>query len=114
MEFDDLLQCENYCDILIKIIKEEGKYEFTMLGVQEIIILLILPILFFILSSRKLPELARSLGRARKDFDDGFEEDSVRIRKISQNLGIPIEGKSDEQLLKELEAMGKISIDSEP
>ena len=45
---------------------------------------------------------------------DYLQEDSVRIRKISQNLGIPIEGKSDEQLLKELEAMGKISIDSEP
>jgi|TARA_B100000315_G_scaffold252614_1_gene289735 TatA/E family protein of Tat protein translocase len=83
-----------------------------MLGYQELTVLLI--ILLFILGSRKLPELARSLGKARKDFDDGSEEDSVRIRKISQNLGIPIEGKSDEQLLKELEAMGKISIDSEP
>ena len=83
-----------------------------MIGYQELLILLLIP--FLILWGKKLPELARSLGRAKKEFDEGEVEDSPRIRKIAQNLGISIEGKTDEQLLREIEAMGKISIDSEP
>jgi sec-independent protein translocase protein TatA len=83
-----------------------------MIGSQELLILLL--ILFLIFGGKKLPELARSLGRAKKEFDEGATEDSARIRKIAHNLGIPTEGKTDEQLLREIEAMGRISIDSEP
>jgi sec-independent protein translocase protein TatA len=83
-----------------------------MIGFQELFLLLLILLLIF--GGRKLPELARSLGRAKKEFEEGAIEDSVRIRKIAQNLGIPTEGKTDEQLLREIEALGKISIESEP
>ena len=83
-----------------------------MIGSQELVILLL--ILFLIFGGKKLPELARSLGRAKKEFEKGEEEDSIRIRRIARNLGISTEGKTDEQLLREIEALGKISIESEP
>ncbi|MDI6655531.1 MAG: twin-arginine translocase TatA/TatE family subunit [Candidatus Hydrothermarchaeota archaeon] len=83
-----------------------------MIGFQELFLLLLILLLIF--GGRKLPELARSLGRAKKEFGEGAIEDSIRIRKIAQNLGIPTEGKTDEQLLREIEALGKISIESGP
>jgi sec-independent protein translocase protein TatA len=83
-----------------------------MIGSQELIILLL--ILFLIFGGKKLPELARSLGRAKKEFEKGESEDSIRIRRIARNLGISTEGKTDEQLLREIEALGRISIESEP
>lgn len=83
-----------------------------MIGSQELLLLLL--ILFLIFGGKKLPELARSLGKAKKEFEKGKAEDSARIRKIARNLGIPTEGKTDEQLLREIEAMGRISIESEP
>lgn len=83
-----------------------------MIGSQELLLLLLIFILIF--GGKKLPELARSIGRAKKEFERGQKEDSIRIRRIARNLGISTEGKSDEQLLREIEAMGKISIESEP
>lgn len=83
-----------------------------MIGSQELLILLLILILIF--GGRKLPGLARSLGRAKKEFEKGTTEDSARIRSIAANLGIPVEGKTDEELLREIEAKGRISIDSEP
>ncbi len=43
------------------------------LGGQELLVVLLILLLLF--GSSKLPELARSLGRARKEFKKGLEEE---------------------------------------
>lgn len=87
-------------------------------------IILILVIIVFLFGSEKLPELARSLGRARMEFDRGrrmfMEEmkkaapyesgdeqpsrpaDDQRVRsrveRAAEELGIDTAGKSEEEL----------------
>ncbi len=43
------------------------------LGGQELLVILLIVLLLF--GSSKLPELARSLGKARKEFKKGLEEE---------------------------------------
>ena len=44
------------------------------LGGPELLIVLVVVLLIF--GSKKVPELARSLGRAQKEFKDGMKEES--------------------------------------
>jgi sec-independent protein translocase protein TatA len=44
------------------------------LGGPEMLIVLVVVLLIF--GSKKVPELARSLGRAQKEFKDGLKEDT--------------------------------------
>ncbi|MCZ7382926.1 MAG: twin-arginine translocase TatA/TatE family subunit [Candidatus Methanoperedens sp.] len=91
------------------------------IGTQEILLILVIIIIFF--GASKIPELARSLGKASgefkkakqetelelKDFEKSIreskspEDKSSRIRTMAKDLGIAIEGKSDEQLLDEIQ-----------
>jgi len=88
---------------------------------QEIILIFIVIILLF--GANKIPELARSLGKATGEFKKGKHEieaelsevgkpvkesksqenTSSKIRKMAQDLSIGTEGKSDEQLLDEIQ-----------
>ena len=44
------------------------------LGGPELLIVLVVVLLIF--GSKKVPELARSLGRAQKEFKDGMKDDA--------------------------------------
>jgi len=44
------------------------------LGGPELLIVLVVVLLIF--GSKKVPELARSLGRAQKEFKDGLKDDT--------------------------------------
>jgi sec-independent protein translocase protein TatA len=48
---------------------------FQTIGLPEI--LLVLAVLLFLFGARKLPELARSLGRSTKEFKQGMRDGSV-------------------------------------
>ncbi len=85
--------------------------------------LVILLIAFFLFGANKLPELARSLGRAKAEFRKAEREAELelieferrlregkmtssekreKLEKIARDLGINPEGKSDEELLEEI------------
>lgn len=93
----------------------------------EWIVLLVAIIIIFAFGGKKLPELARSLGRAKGEFERGkreldkelkelAEEDKRReetqkedsaktesdIIKAAKNLDIDTEGKTEEELKKEI------------
>jgi sec-independent protein translocase protein TatA len=90
-------------------------------GPQEILLLFVAILLLF--GATKLPELARSLGQSMGEFKVGQVEaekkyeamknqpaqqtaDDIaftRAQRMAKNLGIDIKGKSDEQLLTEIE-----------
>ena len=90
----------------------------------EWIILLVAIIFIFIVGGAKLPELARSLGRAKGEFERGKmdiereireekakdaqkeeeakKKDEKDVKKAAKELGIETEGKSEEELKKEI------------
>ncbi len=85
-----------------------------MLGTQELLLIGIAVLLLF--GANKIPELARSLGRASGEFRKAKEEterqladvekaikdDETKIKQIAKELGIDSEGKSDSELLEEI------------
>ena len=90
-----------------------------MLGTPEIIVIVLVVIVLF--GASKIPELARSLGKATGEFKKGKQEidnelseivqpgkeirspEKSKIIKMAQDLGIATEGKTDEQLLDEIQ-----------
>ena len=72
-------------------------------GPEVLIVALIIMVLF---GAKKLPELARSLGRSKGEFEKGkadFKPESgsksrVELEKAAKELGIDTEGKTDEEL----------------
>lgn len=92
-----------------------------MIGTTEIILIVLVVIILF--GASKIPELAKSLGKATGEFKKAQreselelkdveislkeskspEEKSSKIKKMALDLGIAIEGKSDEQLLDEIQ-----------
>jgi sec-independent protein translocase protein TatA len=92
-----------------------------MLGSQEI--LLILLAVVFLFGASKLPDLARSMGRSMGEFKRGQIEIEnelhsarsmavaapdtdlalTRVQRMAGNLGIDTTGKTEEQLLAEID-----------
>lgn len=92
-----------------------------MFSPEDLVLILAVAMLLF--GSSKIPELARSLGKATgefkkgqretdlelKDFEKSIKEskspsdNSSKIRTMAKDLGIATEGKSDEQLLDEIQ-----------
>jgi len=92
--------------------------EMQILGTQELILIIVVVLLLF--GASKIPELARNLGRGvaefkkaqkeaemelrdlEKDLKASKEEKRKKLEKIAKDLGINPEGKSDEELLEEI------------
>ncbi len=91
-----------------------------MLGPEDFI--LILAVAMFLFGADKLPELARSLGSSMGEFKKAQRESELnlgqfeksikeppvtrtqsKIPEIAEKLGIDAEGKTDEQLLDEIQ-----------
>ncbi len=89
-------------------------------GAMEIALIVVAIIILF--GASKIPELARSLGKATGEFKKGQkeiereltnveksikespeEDKSSKIKQMARDLGISIEGKTDEQLLEEIQ-----------
>lgn len=81
-------------------------------GPQEMILIFLIIILLF--GAAKLPELARSMGKSMGEFKKAQKEselilkdlDNPQLSKVQQtakNLGISIEGKTDDELMEEIE-----------
>jgi len=90
------------------------------IGTPEVILIVLVVLLLF--GANKIPEFARSLGKATGEFKKGkqetelevkevekslkenrSDEKSPKIRQMAHDLGIATDGKSDEQLLDEIQ-----------
>jgi sec-independent protein translocase protein TatA len=91
------------------------------MGGQEILLVFVVIVLLF--GATKLPELARSMGRSMGEFKRGqyevekelqsvkasaatpnLEVAMTRTQRMAKNLGIEITGKTDDQLLVEIDS----------
>ncbi len=92
-----------------------------MFSAEDLVLILFVALLLF--GSSKIPELARSLGKATGEFKKGqreielemkdfeksikesksSEDKSSKIQAMAKDLGVQTEGKSDEQLLDEIQ-----------
>ncbi len=85
-----------------------------MIGTQELILILIVAI--FIFGPDKLPELARSLGKATGEFKKAqiqteselkqiakpLEDKDEKIHDLAIEMGLDVRNKSNEQLIEEI------------
>ena len=87
-------------------------------GSEWIILIVVVVVLIF--GAGKIPQLAKSIGRARGEFEKGKFEGEEEVRKARESskktevtereklenaakaLGLNVEGKSDEELREEL------------
>lgn len=80
---------------------------FQTLGAGEIIFLVLL--FFLLFGAHKIPEIARAVGRAQREFQrarDEIETDAraaapsedERVRKAARDLGLPVDGRSTQEL----------------
>lgn len=97
----------------------EVLFPLAILGLQgaEWIVVVLLIVLLF--GAAKIPELARSLGRAKGEFEKGSREqrtaeseergtleakEEARVRKAAAELGIPTEGRALSDIKADLRA----------
>jgi sec-independent protein translocase protein TatA len=85
-------------------------------------LLLIVVVIIILFGAAKIPELARSLGKATGEFKKGqkeierelteaersiketpVENRPIKIKQMARDLGILTEGKTDDQLLEEIQ-----------
>lgn len=85
-----------------------------MIGTQELILILI--VVLFIFGPSKLPELARSLGKAAGEFKRAQVETELDIKRVNNQtvdkdikihnlaieMGIDVKNKTSEQLVEEI------------
>ncbi len=83
------------------------------IGLPEALVILAL-VLLLLFAPSKLPQLAKAIGQSIREIKKATKEseeggiDKEKIVKIAQELGIETEGKSKEELMKEvMEKLGK-------
>jgi len=94
------------------------------LDATELIIIGVIAVVIFLWGPQKIPELARALGRAKREFDTASKEmtDAVTtssapstprpktgdelLVETARRLGITTEGKTREQISQEIVARG--------
>lgn len=85
------------------------------LGPGELLLIILIALILF--GPKKIPELARAMGEAVREFrrassriteeDESTKargEESSRIRELALSLGIEVAGKTDEELLEEIKS----------
>lgn len=89
----------------------------------ELIVIAVIAVVIFLWGPQKIPELARGLGKAKREFDQASKEMSGAVTgapapehqvsgdelliKTARQLGISTEGKTREQISEEIVAKGK-------
>ncbi len=85
-----------------------------MIGTSELILILIVAL--FLFGPNKLPELARSLGKAAGEFkkaqleteheikqmDKPLNDKDIKIHNLAIEMGIDVQNKTSEQLVEEI------------
>ncbi len=85
-----------------------------LIGVPEMI--LILAVALFLFGPDKIPEIARSLGKATREFkkaqmeteheikklDEPVNDKDTKIQKLAMEMGIDVKNKTSEQLVEEI------------
>ncbi len=90
--------------------------QFGGFGIWEILLIILIALILF--GPRKLPELAKAMGEAVKEFrkasssiSEGKEESTAErresIRELALSLGIDVTGKTDEEILDEIRKLVK-------
>jgi sec-independent protein translocase protein TatA len=88
-----------------------------MITSWETIIIAIIILALIIWGPQKLPEFARAIGQARREFEKASKEEpkkeekkedlDEKIIKMAKELGISTEGKTKEQILEEIAEKAK-------
>ena len=76
-----------------------------MISGAEWVVIIILVLALLIFGPNKIPELARALGRAKREYEKasrGEEQEMDEISALAKELGIPTEGKTKEEILSEI------------
>lgn len=76
-------------------------------GSQWVIVILVIVLLF---GATKIPQLARSLGRAKSEFQKGtlegekdlVSDEDAQVRQAAKDLGIPTDGRPLEEVKADL------------
>lgn len=81
------------------------------IGAPEIFLIVLVFVLLF--GATKIPQLARTLGRAKGDFEKGklegerelaTEQDEVATIRRARELGIPTDGRAIAEIRKDIQA----------
>lgn len=83
------------------------------LSTTELVLILLIVVVFF--GAAKIPQLARSIGKAKGEFEKGAREghaeskaatesEDERVRRAAREMGIPVEGRSLEEIKRDVRA----------